>query len=127
MKYWYQDPASGEWKFTENDIYRKVWECLQECILWKGENAYNVNMGIDYQSIFSSTSFLVSQLEDTLEKYRGFFKDIISSIEKVDNKVVISLQFWINSQNDNQGGITSGAISAQFNLSHEGVSNVSIG
>lgn len=124
MRYWYQDPQKG-WSFTDNDIYIKIWECLQECILWKGENAYDVNMGIDYESIFNSTNFLTSQLENVLDKYRSFFKDIISNVEKVDNKVVVSLQFWINSQYENQGGIAS-AISAELSFDRMENFNVSI-
>lgn len=95
MKYWFKDFESGDWEYTDNDVFAKIYQCLQECILWRGENPYNVFMGIDYESIFNSNSFLTNQLEEVLDKYRPFFKEIIQNVEKVDNTILITLQFWI--------------------------------
>lgn len=95
MKYWYKNFETGVWEFTENDILAKVYQCIQECILWSGENPFDITMGIDYESIFNSNSFLTNQLEAVLDKYRGFFKEIIQKVDKVENNIVITLQFWL--------------------------------
>lgn len=102
MRYWYKNFTTMKWEYTDSDVYAKVYQCIQECILWRGENPYNINMGIDYESIFNSNSFLVNQLEEVLEKYRPFFKDIIQTLSKDSaGNVVITLQFWINTSKTN--------------------------
>lgn len=107
MKYWFKDFETGDWEWTDHDVFIKIYQCLQECILWRGENPYDVTMGIDYESIFNSSAFLTSQLEEVLDKYRPFFQEIIQNVEKVGNKIVITLQFWLSYSPNSQNGITA--------------------
>lgn len=99
MGLWFQDPNTKDWEYTDNDIYIKFNECLQELLLWKGEVQFDVSLGIDYRSVFDGENFLATQINDIISKYKPFFKDINFSL-KQDNQseVVVSLNFWIQEE-----------------------------
>lgn len=80
-------------EYTDDPNYVQVNLCLQEILVWKGECAFDIELGIDYENIFNSSTFLTSQLEEILDKYRKFFKDIAYSIYVEKEQVFISLSF----------------------------------
>lgn len=93
MGLYFQDYENGSWEYTDDDNYIKVYQCVQEVLIWRGESSFDIELGIDYDEIFNSNAFLVAQLEDILDKYRPYFSDILQNVEKVDDSFVISLQF----------------------------------
>lgn len=99
MGLWYQDPNTKDWEYTDNDIYIKFHQCLQELLIWKGEMQFDATMGIDYRSIFNGENFLGSQIDGIISKYKEFFKEIkFNLIQKSQREVVVNLEFWVNEE-----------------------------
>lgn len=93
MGLYFQDYENGTWEYTNDDTYIKAYQCIQEILIWRGESSFDIELGIDYEEIFNSNSFLTAQLEEILDKYRPFFSAIFQNVERVENSFVITLQF----------------------------------
>ena len=98
---YFQDYENGTWEYTNDDNYIKAYQCIQEILVWRGESSFDIELGIDYDEIFNSNSFLTAQLEEILDKYRPFFSAILQNVERVDDSFVISLQFVFTSTSTN--------------------------
>lgn len=94
----------GNWDYTENDNYIKVYQCIQEILIWRGEVSFNILMGVDYEAIFNSTSFLTAQVEEIISKYNKFFKNISLKVTKISSSsfaVDIDFYFKVAETNPN--------------------------
>lgn len=68
--------------------------CLQNILLWKGENPLNYDDGIDYLAVFRNEAFLQNQVENVIDNHRENFKEIeISNIEYKNDIVSIDIIF----------------------------------
>lgn len=107
MGLYFQDYENGTWEYTNDDNYIKAYQCIQEVLVWRGESSFDIELGIDYDEIFNSNSFLTAQLEEILDKYRPFFSAIFQNVERVDDSFVITLQFVFTSTSINPLSINS--------------------
>lgn len=107
MGLYFQDYENGTWEYTNDDNYIKAYQCIQEVLVWRGESSFDIELGIDYDEIFDSNSFLTAQLEEILDKYRLFFSAIFQNVERVDDSFVITLQFIFSSVSTNPLSINS--------------------
>lgn len=100
--YWYLDYSEPTpiFKKTQDPNIAKVYQCIQEILLWRGENLFDVNLGIDYNSIFGGSVFLTAQLEEIVDKYRLYFDSILMELTQEKQVVYINLQFVFFSQVD---------------------------
>lgn len=74
---WYRDYSQGGvWSRTDNDSLIKANECIQEILLWSGENQFDTEAGVDYDAIFKSDKFIVADLDKVVSKYKRYFLDI---------------------------------------------------
>ena len=92
---------NGTWQYTNDDNYIKAYQCIQEILIWRGESSFDIELGINYDEIFNSNSFLTAQLEEILDKYRSFFSAIFQNVERVEDSFVITLQFIFTSVSTN--------------------------
>lgn len=81
------------WEYTDDANYVQANLCLQEILLWRGEVAFNIDLGIDYEGVFNSSNFVSTQLEDIIDKYRKFFRDITYTLSIENEIVIINLNF----------------------------------
>lgn len=99
---WYRDytkAGRGEWVFTTNSNEIKINECLQELLLWKGENDFFSDVGVAYLDVFSGNISALAQIEVIVDGYKPFFKDI--SVQRIYEKDMVSFNI-IFTKNDNQ-------------------------
>lgn len=74
---WYRDYSQGGiWSRTDNDTLIKANECIQEILLWSGENQFDTEAGVDYDAIFKSDKFIIANLDKVVSKYKSYFLDI---------------------------------------------------
>lgn len=72
---------------------------LQELRLWKGEKEVDVEAGIDYIAVLNKETFLKTEVENVLIKYRDKFNDIEIGdiIEDVENEVIrLPITFYLS-------------------------------
>lgn len=97
MKFWfldYEDPENPIFETTDDENIIKMYLCVQEILMWRGECWNKASMGIDYNAIFNSSTYITQQLEDVLDKYRPYFRNINYNITQESQSVVIvSLDF----------------------------------
>lgn len=101
MRLYFQNYENGTWEYTNDDNYIKAYQCIQEILIWRGESSFDIELGINYDEIFNSNSFLAAQLEEILDKYRSFFSAIFQNVERVEDSFVITLQFIFRSVSTN--------------------------
>lgn len=101
MGLYFQNYENGTWEYTNDDNYIKAHQCIQEILIWRGESSFDIELGINYDEIFNSNSFLTAQLEEILDKYRSFFSAIFQNVERVEDSFVITLQFIFRSVSTN--------------------------
>lgn len=101
MGLYFQNYENGTWEYTNDDNYIKAYQCIQEILIWRGESSFDIELGINYDEIFNSNSFLAAQLEEILDKYRSFFSAIFQNVERVEDSFVITLQFIFRSVSTN--------------------------
>lgn len=95
----YSDPLTLSIERTDDDNHIKMWLCLQEILLKRGECDFDINLGIDYDSIFSENTFIGNQIDEILDKYRKYFRAIDYNITQEKNKVAVNLEFSFNFEN----------------------------
>lgn len=122
MGLFYKDYLNnGVWEYTDDDNYKMANACIQEILLWRGEANFYNDSGIDYKAIFNSTTFLSSQLDEILEKYKPFFRDITNNITKIDTtKFLIKIEFYFNIEQAT-GNIQSYSVSLVGNTFERGI------
>lgn len=54
--------------------YFGLHRCIEELLLWKGENPMDIEAGVDYYSVFNKQKFLKNELTFVLDKYSGEFQ-----------------------------------------------------
>lgn len=93
---WYRDYSQGGvWSRTDNDTLIKANECIQELLLWSGENQFDIEAGVDYDAIFKSDKFIIADLDKVVSKYKPYFLDIVIKPLVVDApKVLVEILFY---------------------------------
>lgn len=101
---WYRDYSQGGvWSRTDNDSLIKANECIQEILLWSGENQFDTEAGVDYDAIFKSDKFIVADLDKVVSKYKRYFLDIeIRPLEI--NAPYVSIEILFYSPDSGGGG-----------------------
>lgn len=95
----YSDPSNLVIETTDDDNYIKMYLCIQEILFRKGESQFDVDLGIDYDAIFSQSTFISTQLEEIIEKYKPYFRSIDYNITQEKEKVFVNIEFSFNFEN----------------------------
>ena len=85
-------------KVNKNNIYEPFYRCLQELLLWRGENPMDAERGVDYFAVFDNRKLLRNEITMVLDRYRDSFKliDIVDLRKSEDSETIhITLNFLL--------------------------------
>lgn len=90
---------NGVYKVLDDDSLRKIYTCLEELQLWKGENPFDVDAGVDYFGIFDNRIFIETELSRVLDKHKDAYNSYqIENLTYEDGVLGISIILDINSE-----------------------------
>lgn len=104
---------NGSFQVLDDKRLYKLYNCLQELQLWKTENPFDIEAGIDYFGIFSNRVFIEPELKRVIDKHKGSYNSYEIENITYDNDILrVSIIFNIDSE-----------ISYRFNLHIQGSYN----
>ncbi len=68
---------NGDFKITYNPQKIALESCMQELLLWAGENPMSSESGIDYFGVMDGFVYLKASVEEITEKYTDSFINIL--------------------------------------------------
>ena len=68
---------NGEFKITHNPQKIALESCMQELLLWLGENPMSSENGIDYFGVMDGFVYLKASVEEITERYTDSFVSIL--------------------------------------------------
>lgn len=93
MGIWFRKD-NGEFAYTDIAEFKIYHECLQELLLWKYENSFYFDNGIDYYSILNKKAFINLEFENVLDKYREYFNEITAEYNNTNlQELQVNIKF----------------------------------